>query len=80
MTSPTPDFALLAGDERQQLNAALHTARVETGFWDHTGRPAPWPDDIEDWTANAPNSHLRTTRAPAPPKHAASPASPGQGN
>lgn len=27
--------------------AALH-AGYETGWWDHTGVPAPWPDDIDD--------------------------------
>jgi hypothetical protein len=35
-------------DERAARNAALH-AGVETGFWDDQGRPAPWPDDIDDW-------------------------------
>lgn len=20
-----------------------------TGFWDETGQPAPWPNDLEDW-------------------------------
>ena len=36
-------------DERTQLNAALLEAAAETGFWDEHGRPAPWPDDIDDW-------------------------------
>lgn len=22
---------------------------LETGFWDDHGRPAPWPDDIDEW-------------------------------
>jgi hypothetical protein len=37
MTTPRHDHdpALLAGHE--------------TGFWDEHGRPAPWPDDIDEW-------------------------------
>jgi hypothetical protein len=35
--------------ERADLNAAAHTTGTETGFWDHNGAPAPWPDDIDDW-------------------------------
>jgi hypothetical protein len=42
---PPPDSA-----ERAALNAALLAAGVETGFWDDRGRPAPWPDDIDEWT------------------------------
>jgi len=36
-------------DERARLNAALFATGAETGFWDDQGRPAPWPDDIDDW-------------------------------
>jgi hypothetical protein len=35
--------------QRAVLNAALHATAAETGFWDEHGRPAPWPDDINDW-------------------------------
>ncbi|MGN9806826.1 hypothetical protein [Micromonospora sp. L32] len=42
-TIPTPA-------ERAALNAALLATGTETGFWDDTGRPAPWPDDIDEWT------------------------------
>lgn len=28
---------------------ALLDAGQETGFWDDNGRPAPWPDDIDQW-------------------------------
>jgi hypothetical protein len=35
--------------ERARLNAALHATGAETGWWDQDGRPAPWPDDIDDW-------------------------------
>ncbi len=35
--------------ERAALNAALHATGTETGFWDDHGRPAPWPDDIDQW-------------------------------
>lgn len=24
-------------------------AGLETGSWDDLGRPAPWPDDFEQW-------------------------------
>ena len=39
-----PDPAL-----RAALNAALLTTGADTGFWDNHGRPAPWPDDIDEW-------------------------------
>ena len=29
---------------------ALLTAGHDTGFWDETGHPAPWPDDIDEWS------------------------------
>jgi hypothetical protein len=44
MTSQIPDPA-----QRAALNTALHTTGADTGFWDETGRPAPWPDDIDEW-------------------------------
>lgn len=28
---------------------ALLKAGFETGFWDETGQPAPWPDDFDEW-------------------------------
>ena len=31
-----------------------------SGFWDDTGRPAPWPDDIDEWTPATENPHPRT--------------------
>ena len=27
----------------------LLTAGLETGFWDDQGRPAPWPDNLDEW-------------------------------
>jgi hypothetical protein len=36
-------------DQRAARNAALQATAAETGFWDEHGRPAPWPDDIDDW-------------------------------
>lgn len=50
MTGQTPDRAIPDAADRRALNAALHAAGTETGFWDDDGRPAPWPDDIEEWT------------------------------
>jgi hypothetical protein len=31
------------------LNAALLAAGADTGFWDDHARPAPRPDDIDEW-------------------------------
>ena len=36
-------------DERAALNTALRTTGHDSGFWDHNGRPAPWPGDIDEW-------------------------------
>jgi hypothetical protein len=36
-------------DQRSELNTAIATDGIDSGFWDGTGRPAPWPDDIDDW-------------------------------
>jgi hypothetical protein len=59
--TPTPQPDVPAADERARLNAALHATGAETGFWDEHGRPAPWPDDIDDWT---PHSHQPDGPAP----------------
>lgn len=32
------------------LEHALLEAGQETGFWDDHGRPAPWTDDIDEWS------------------------------
>ena len=34
---------------RAVLNAELLAGRDDSGFWDEHGRPAPWPDDIDEW-------------------------------
>ncbi len=44
MTSPIPE-----PDQRAALNAALLTNGTDSGLWDEHGRPAPWPDDINEW-------------------------------
>jgi len=49
MTDVTGDPAIPDPAERETLNAALATAGTETGFWDQHGRPAAWPDDIDQW-------------------------------
>ena len=51
-TTPRPD--LPDARERARLNAALQATAAETGFRDEHGNPAPWPDDIDDWT---PDTH-----------------------
>ncbi len=48
--TPTPPHAVIPDpQQRVALTAALHATGTETGFWDYHGRPAPWPDDIDDW-------------------------------
>jgi hypothetical protein len=54
MTSPTPHRQIPAAAEREALNAALLATGTDTGFWDDDGRPAPWPDDIEQWRPTTP--------------------------
>jgi hypothetical protein len=49
MTHPTGDPAIPDPAERAALNAALLADGTETGFFDEHGRPAPWPDDIDQW-------------------------------
>jgi hypothetical protein len=59
--TPTP-APLPDPHERARLNAALHAAGTETGFWDEHGSPAPWPDDIDAWTpAGHPDTHGQQT-------------------
>ena len=49
MTDLTGVPAIPDPAERAARNAALLADNIETGFWDDQGRPAPWPDDIDDW-------------------------------
>ena len=53
MTGPAPYPEIPTPDERVVLNAALLATGAETGFWDDRGRPAPWPDDIDEWRPEA---------------------------
>ncbi len=54
-------------DSRHQSDLALLRDRAqldvgaETGFWDDNGRPAPCPDDIDEWR---PVSHLPISPKP----------------
>jgi hypothetical protein len=50
MRNPLSHAFIPDPDERTALTTALVDANTETGFWDDHGRPAPWPEDIEDWT------------------------------
>ena len=59
MNSPRPRPDIPTQADREARNAALHAADAETGFWDDHGRPAPWPDDIEDWTPDTYQPHTR---------------------
>lgn len=49
MSNPTAHPEIPDPDERARLNADLLAHGIETGFYDERGRPAPWPDDIDDW-------------------------------
>ena len=49
MTDVIGEPAIPDPAERARRNAALHAENIETGFWDDQGRPAPWPDDIDQW-------------------------------
>ena len=61
MTHPTGEPAIPDPPERAALNAALLNTDTETGFFDEHGRPAPWPDDIDQWQ---PETGRPTTRQP----------------
>ena len=61
MTEPTPHPEIPTPAECDALNAALFATGAETGFWDDQGRPAPWPDDIDQWR---PETGEHTTREP----------------
>jgi hypothetical protein len=50
MTDPLTQPAIPAPADRTALNAALLATGADTGFWDQHGHPAPWPDDIDEWT------------------------------
>jgi hypothetical protein len=54
MTTPTP----------RERDLALLAAGHETGFWDDQGRPAPWPDDFDEWR---PATNEPPTLAPGEP-------------
>jgi hypothetical protein len=49
MTDVIGEPAIPDPAERARRNAALHADNIETGFFDDQGRPAPWPDDIDQW-------------------------------
>lgn len=59
MITPTSRPGIPDQTEREARNAALFATDTETGFWDQDGHPAPWPDDIDTWTAELtePGSH-----------------------
>ncbi|MFI5916911.1 hypothetical protein [Dactylosporangium sp. NPDC051541] len=56
MTSPPPHHTTPERPDREKRNAAL-TDGIETGFWDDHGRPAPWPDDIDQWQPDTSEPH-----------------------
>lgn len=52
-THITGDPAIPNPEERAARNTALSADNIETGFWDDQGRPAAWPEDIDEWTGTA---------------------------
>ncbi|WP_432985661.1 hypothetical protein [Dactylosporangium sp. CA-233914] len=52
----------LAISDPTERNTAPTATSAETGFWNHHGRPAPWPDDIDHWQPET--SHPTTTHRP----------------
>ena len=50
MSGTAPHREIPDPADRQALNTALTATGADTGFWDDHGRPAPWPDDIDQWT------------------------------
>lgn len=49
MTDLSSELAIPDSEERAVLNAALHKVGTPTGWWDDHGRPAPWPQDIDQY-------------------------------
>jgi hypothetical protein len=44
-----PSGAIPGPAHRAELDAALHVTGADSGFRDDHGRPAPWPEDIDEW-------------------------------
>ena len=47
--TPAPRAWIPGPEQRAELNRQLIASGLDTGFWDNHGRPAPWPDDIDEW-------------------------------
>ena len=64
-TNPASNRAFPDPEQRAALNAALFADNIETGFFDDQGRPAPWPDDIDEWAPSTTSEPI--TRKPGEP-------------
>lgn len=64
MTEPAYHAEFRDRAEREALNDALLADGAETGFWDDHGRPAPWPDDIDEWTLDTDKSDPESGKPP----------------
>jgi hypothetical protein len=47
--TPAAEAPIPGPQQRAELNRRLRATGTDTGFWDDHGRPAPWPDDINEW-------------------------------
>ena len=59
MSDPAPTKHLFGRTRHDDLQ--LLADGRETGWWDHTGQPAPWPEDFADpdsgWTRETDPTH-----------------------
>ena len=64
MTDPAGKWHPLGRTREEDLN--ILTEGGETGWWDDTGRPAPWPEDFLDPTAGWANQNAASPAITAP--------------
>jgi hypothetical protein len=47
--TPVAETSIPDPGQRAEFNRQLRATGTDSGFWDHQGRPALWPDDIAEW-------------------------------
>jgi len=51
----TRHLDLPSDEQAAAINADFLADRTNyTGWWDESGRPAPWPEDLDDWRPSPP--------------------------